>query len=215
MNLFTFRNVKIFLAVSLLLSIMLVVFIIVPFIVFGASVIGKPAPDFTSMDIEGDTFKLSDQSGKVVLLDFFATWCGPCRAMIPILRELREEFNSSVIILSIDVDATEDVNMLRNFRAANNITWPILRDTSGISSAYGINAIPTFYLIGSDGIVRYHNVGTTDKSSIKREIEAALRNEPIPSNEPIKPITWIVLLCVGVLDAVAIAFYLRFRKRGT
>jgi len=103
---------------------LIVIFIIFPFIInsiFGVPAIGKPAPDFTLIDIEGNTFKLSNQFGKVVLLDFFATWCGPCKTMIPILQELREDFNS-IIILSIDVDAAEDVDMLRDFGAEYNIT---------------------------------------------------------------------------------------------
>lgn len=99
--------------------------------------------------------------------------------MIPVLRELQGDFGASIEIISIDVDATEGEDMLRNFRIEKNITWAILRDINDVSFKYGVDAIPNFYLIGNDGIIRYHHIGTTNKSSLQREIEAAFRNDPI------------------------------------
>jgi len=135
--------------------------------------VGQPAPDFTLSDIDGNSFTLSGQRGNVVLIDFFATWCGPCKAAIPHLKELATEFPSGFIIVSITIDPDYDtVERLRQFRTDYGITWRILRDTLGISSSqYGVTAIPTLFIVDGEGVVRHMHVGDPGVTMLRSEIQ--------------------------------------------
>jgi len=134
--------------------------------------VGTLANDFTLTDIDGNAFSLSGYRGKVVLLDFFATWCGPCRSEIPDLKALVELYGENLVIISISVDPNYDtVSRLKQFKTDYGMTWRIARDTAGVSDNYGIQYIPTLFIIDQEGYVRYKHVGLTEASILSNELD--------------------------------------------
>jgi thiol-disulfide isomerase/thioredoxin len=135
------------------------------------------APDFTLPKVGGGTVSLSGCVGKVVVLDFMATWCGPCETEIEHLKDISEAYGASeVVILSIDVDSSEDDALLSGYIADHGITWDVLRDTAGINDepGYDVTGIPTIVIIDQDGNIRFRHVGTTDSATLIAEIDTLL-----------------------------------------
>ncbi|GEM_PF-3358645 len=133
------------------------------------------APNFTLQDIDGSTFSLSDFRGKVVLLDFFATWCGPCRDEMPHLKDVQEEFSEELVVISISVDPDYDtIERLKQFRQDYDITWILARDTADVHVQYNISAIPTIYLIDQEGYVRLHHIGLMEENVLTIEVSKLL-----------------------------------------
>ena len=138
--------------------------------------VDEEAPLFTLTDINGANFSLDDFRGKVVVLDFFATWCGPCKTQMPHLSQICEKYNNSkVVVISISVDPRSDtVEKLKQFASDNNMTWIVARDTAGVAKNYGVTPIPTLFIIDQKGIVRYVHVGLTPASTLSSEIDSLL-----------------------------------------
>jgi len=107
--------------------------------------------DFSLALLGGGNASLSSYKGKVVILNFWATWCPPCRAEMPSMETLYQQFNAQGLeILAVDIG--EDALMVRQFVKSNGYNFPILLDSdSKISSIYGIEAIPTTYIIDREG----------------------------------------------------------------
>jgi len=128
----------------------------------------KEAPDFTLKTMEGNTFTLSDQKGKVVVLNFWATWCGPCRKEIPDFIELHKEMKSEGVIfagISLDEEGWEKV---RPYANDMEINYPIMVDDGNVSRQYGpIRAIPTTLIINKKGQVEYVAPGMLTKEKLK------------------------------------------------
>ena len=155
-------------------------------------VYAQMAPDFTLTDIDGNVFSLSDFRGKVVLLDFFATWCGPCRAEMPHLKALNEKFGEELVIISISVDPNYDsVERLKSFRQDYNITWTLARDTTNVQAQYNVTAIPTLYIIDQNGYVRFHHVGLTEEDALITEISQIVPEFPTS-------LTTILFIIIGL-----------------
>jgi len=120
--------------------------------------IDQPAKDFTVELLDGKSFKLGKQKGKVVLLDFWATWCSPCREEIPNLKRLYAEFkDKNFEIIGISLDKNQD--KLKDYLEKEGITWKI--SSSGESwndehvQLYGVNSIPSMWLVDKNGILRH------------------------------------------------------------
>jgi len=129
------------------------------------------ASNFTLEDIDGNIFSLSDFRGKIVLLDFFATWCNPCKAEIVHLKTVHDMFREDLVIISISIDPIYDsVDRLRQFREDFNITWTLARDMADVAQDYNVGIIPTLYIIDQEGYIRYHHVGETEASILIEEI---------------------------------------------
>ena len=129
------------------------------------------APDFNLTDIDGIQFSLSDYTEKVVLLDFFATWCGPCISEIPHLKSLHEKFGEDLVIISISVSSSSDtVESLLKFRQEHEMNWIIARDTIGVSDKYGVQYIPTLVIVDQEGYIQHRHVGLTEESVLHGEI---------------------------------------------
>lgn len=122
---------------------------------------GTPAPAFRLPDVEGKSHSLSDYRGRWVLLDFWGTWCAPCRAEIPDLEEAAHRFGPKLAILGLDVNDTPGA--LRTFLSKNKLPYHVLiaGDTgSPVPKAYLIQVYPTCVLVAPDGSVVYAGVGT-------------------------------------------------------
>ena len=134
------------------------------------SVFGKPAPDFTLKDTDGNEAKLSDFKGKVVLLDFWATWCDPCIQAMPHLQLLHENFKEKdVVILGIN-SWERQKDKVMPFLKDHNITYRILLDSDNeVLGKYDVSRIPSFFILDKQGIIRYLYRGMPDDQLIIQE----------------------------------------------
>jgi cytochrome c biogenesis protein CcdA/peroxiredoxin len=133
-----------------------------------------PAPDFSLITIANDNFTLSDYLGQVILLDFMSYSCQPCRDMMPDLVEFAEEYNDSIIILSIDVDLTDSIDDLKEFKNEYNATWPFALDTADLLTKYGATPLPKTVIIDKEGFVTFADTGFIEIEDIRSEIDKAL-----------------------------------------
>ncbi len=124
--------------------------------------VGEKAPDFELKSLDGKTVKLSDYRGKKVILNFWATWCPPCKAEMPDIQKYYNEADDNVEILAVNIDPQYDV---KKFVRDANVTFPVLLDSKDeVNTLYRILTIPTTYFIDGEGIIRskYLSVMTTD-----------------------------------------------------
>jgi peroxiredoxin len=135
--------------------------------------IGQAAPDFSLTDLNGKTVSLQSLRGKVVLLNFWATWCGPCVAEMPALEKLHREYkNKGVIILGID---DEEAEVAQNYLKQNGYTFNTVIDADKqVSKLYRINAIPQSFFITKDGKIAAYHRGARRESELRDGIEKAL-----------------------------------------
>ncbi|WP_153462611.1 MULTISPECIES: TlpA disulfide reductase family protein [Sediminibacillus] len=118
---------------------------------------GQAAPDLSLPSLEEKQIKLSDFKGKKILLNFWATWCGPCKEEIPALEQLKQEYGNEVEILAVNATATEleGIEKVRSFKEQANVSFRILLDKdSKAVDTYRVLNIPTSYFIGSDGNIK-------------------------------------------------------------
>ena len=139
--------------------------------------IGKKAPDFELTNLEGPPISLSHLRGQPVLLNFWATWCGPCSYEMPFIQEIYDEWSGKgLVVLSIDIGETP--SRVRDFIQSGNFSFPVLLDTNQeVALEYNIRGIPATFLIDRDGIIQGIKVGAF---SSKEEIEAGIKTV-IPS----------------------------------
>ena len=124
---------------------------------------GEPAPNFQLKDINGRTVSLTDLRGKVVLLNFWATWCGPCRIEMPAMEQLYRAYDHKDFeILAVSTDA-QGVAVTRPFQQENKLTFPILHDADfRVGLSYGARTLPMTFMVDRQGIVRQHIFGARD-----------------------------------------------------
>lgn len=121
--------------------------------------IGRKAPDAVSKNLEGNEVRLSDHRGKVVILNFWATWCGPCRAMLPHERELYEKHADDPFVM-ISISADDDKQEVIDFQKDEPMPWTNWYEGPGgdLMTQWNIRYFPTIYVIDSNGIIRYKDV---------------------------------------------------------
>lgn len=123
---------------------------------------GQLAPGFTLTDLQGNQVKLSDYKGKKVLLNFWATWCPPCRVEMPHMQKFYEDYQSEdVVILGINMTLTEkNPDDVKEFVNDEQLTFPIVLDEKGnILQTYQVIAYPTSYLLDSKGVIQEKFIG--------------------------------------------------------
>lgn len=136
--------------------------------------IGQPAPDFALPSLDGETVQLSDWQGQVVLVNFWGTYCPPCKEEMPDLQRLYEEHASDgFTVLAVDVEEPADV--VREFRAQHALTFPmLLSDDASVNPTFGIRALPTSWLVDQAGILRSIWVGPVPIPAAEKQIEELL-----------------------------------------
>ncbi|MFC1623743.1 TlpA disulfide reductase family protein [Candidatus Omnitrophota bacterium] len=135
----------------------------------------KEAPDFTLLDVNGDEKRLSDFKGSVIVLNFWASWCPPCRAEIPDFIELYDEYKDEGLeIIGIALDQNPD-KIIGPFIEENKINYPILLGDGKVDALYGgIVSIPTTFLIDREGGIRKKYRGFTHKRVFEEDIKELL-----------------------------------------
>lgn len=138
--------------------------------------VGQPAPDFSVVSIEGAAFRLSDLRGRVVLLNFFATWCGPCHHELPHLQAIWEEFEEDASFRMIAIGREESDEAVKAFKRERHFTFPTGSDRDGaIYGKYASQSIPRTYLISRDGTIIYQCAGYYEQETAK--LKRLLRKE--------------------------------------
>ncbi len=137
--------------------------------------VGESAPSFTLVDLEGNSVTLSDFRGKTVFVNFWATWCPPCRAEMPEIEAVYQEYkDKDVVVIGIDILEPEDV--VRRFVEQGGYSWTFVLDTSGeVAANYRIAAIPTSLFIDREGIIQAVNIGAMTKRAIESKLAEAMR----------------------------------------
>jgi thiol-disulfide isomerase/thioredoxin len=125
---------------------------------------GKDAPAFSVLSLDGKPFSLESLKGKTVLLDFWATWCGPCKRSLPTLEKIHHDYASSDFVI-LGVDVGENRETVANFLKTNPMPYPVIIGAdSGITTAYAVKVIPTYVLIGPDGKVVSQQFGFNESA---------------------------------------------------
>lgn len=136
------------------------------------------APDFTLKDLQGQSFHLQDSRGKVVVLDFWATWCGPCRAIMPVIAELAAKYNPGGKVIITSINLREDEEKVRSFLGSRGLELPTLMDREGkVGLDYKAQAIPLTVIIAPDGTIKktHKGAGPGYRFTLEQEIETLLR----------------------------------------
>lgn len=136
--------------------------------------IGKSAPDFTLTKLDGTNVKLSDLKGKKVILNFWATWCGPCQQEMPDMEAFYKEHKENVEILAINYTPSEKgggVEKVSNFAKEKGITFPILLDKNiDVTTAYKVITIPTSYFIDTKGVIQDKFIGPMTQKEMEKRV---------------------------------------------
>ncbi|WP_127592324.1 redoxin domain-containing protein [Paenibacillus lautus] len=137
---------------------------------------GLRAPDFTLMNREGQEIKLSDYRGQTVLLNFWASWCPPCKVEMPYMQDFYDKYqDENVIILAVNMTHLENsMSEVQSFVEKNGLTFPVLYDQNGTSTRqYEVVAYPTTYVISPDGIISERFQGAIDEDLMVRAYRKA------------------------------------------
>jgi thiol-disulfide isomerase/thioredoxin len=140
--------------------------------------VGSDAPDFTLPDVSGNRINLRELRGKVVIVDFWATWCPPCRELMPLLQKMQQELaGKGLVILGLDVG--EDAEEVGRFAKEHAYTFPLLLGAEpDIAARYFVEAYPTTFVISRQGRITYRNIGGGPEATLEPAVESALRTGP-------------------------------------
>jgi len=117
---------------------------------------------------------LDEFRGKIVIIDFFATWCSPCKQEIPELAEIHSKYNSSQVVIISVAPESEDDTKLRKFKKDYDMTWLVARDTVNLFNKFGIRVIPTIVILDEQGEVQFTKEGLTSASELSSVIDSLL-----------------------------------------
>jgi cytochrome oxidase Cu insertion factor (SCO1/SenC/PrrC family) len=133
------------------------------------------APDFTLSDVNGTSFRLSDERGKIVLLEFMRTTCPHCANEMSQLAVVHDQLGRDITMISVSVDPQGDTNeVLKAYAAQHNASWIWARDTTDVATQYNVSGVPTIIIIDSNGRIVQVNVGETSSSTLIQQIQSAV-----------------------------------------
>jgi cytochrome c biogenesis protein CcmG/thiol:disulfide interchange protein DsbE len=140
----------------------------------------RPAPDFSLTDLAGNRLHLSDYRGHVVLLDFWATWCDPCKREIPHFVEMQNRYGPRGLqVIGISMD--DDDKLAREFQEQFKMNYPVAMGSAELASQYGgILGLPITYLIDREGRIAARHIGATEAPVFEAEIKKLLASTPVP-----------------------------------
>jgi len=145
----------------------------------------RMAPPFAVTTTDGQRLSMDDLAGKVVLLDFWATWCAPCREALPHMREIAKKFQGQpLVVLSVSLD--KDEQKWKDFIVKNEMTWPQCRDdgfTGPIAKSFGVEAIPHTFTIDADGVLQDEHIGDASIEGKLKKLVARARELQPPAKE--------------------------------
>ena len=147
----------------------------------------RMAPAFAVETLDGQHIAMDDLQGKVVLLDFWATWCGPCREALPHLRDIAKKFQGQpLVVLSVSLDSDEE--KWKKFIAENGMTWLQYRDggfTAPISKLFSVTAIPHTFTIDAEGVLQDEHIGDANiEGKLKKLLAQARELQAKPEPQP-------------------------------
>ena len=132
------------------------------------------APEFTLQDMNGNTVSLSNFKGKVVIIDFWATWCPPCRTALPGLERLYKAYNAKgLVVLGISVDQG-GWDSVKEYGAGLGITYPILKGNDDVLVKYMVRSIPMLVITDRKGKMRKQHIGVKSEEDLENDVKALL-----------------------------------------
>ena len=136
---------------------------------------GITAPDFELVSLDGKKVRLSDFHGKAVLLNFWATWCGPCKVEMPWFVDLQKRYgNDGLVVLGVAMDDT-DASKIAQFASKMGVNYPVLLGTDKVSEKYGnVEFLPTSFYIDRDGKFVGKGIGLIDRTEVEANVQKAL-----------------------------------------
>jgi peroxiredoxin len=149
---------------------------------------GVPAPDFTLLALDGSSVKLSDFRGKAVLLNFWATWCPPCKVEMPWFEDLQKQYGKDgLVVLGVAMDDSEPATIAK-FASELGVNYQVLLGTDKVSDDYGdVQYLPTTFYIGRDGAIVDKMTGLLDRKDIEQAVKKTLntnyRSSSVPQNQ--------------------------------
>lgn len=139
------------------------------------ALLNQPAPAWTLKDLEGKAVSLADYKGKLVVIDFWATWCGPCRMEIPGYIELQKKYGKDgLVIIGVSLDQKGPAHV-KKFVEKNGINYPVVMSTDALITTYGdFTSIPTTFLVDRSGKVIHTKSGAMDHAEYEVLVKKAL-----------------------------------------
>lgn len=127
------------------------------------------APDFQLVSLSGDTVRLSDLRGKPVLINFWATWCGPCLLEMPAIQSRFDRYQSEFAVLAVNFD--EPIEQVQPYVEQLGLTFDVLLDPAGeVQRLYRVRGYPTTYLVDAEGVIRIQHIGLMSEEQLDRYI---------------------------------------------
>lgn len=158
----------------IIMAITIVVILILSTYAFSLMGGGEQAPNFSLTDINGNKFSLSDFKGKVVVLDFMATWCPTCNKVMDTLKAINEKYKDNIVMITIDIDKKESDQDLKTFKEKYEADWIFARDTAGLITKYHVDTIPKLVIVDKNGGITFTHAGDISESKLSEEIDKAI-----------------------------------------
>ena len=136
-----------------------------------APFVGSPAPEFELNDLNGATWRLSDQKGKITLINFWATWCAPCRLEMPTIQERADQYPSDLAVLAINFDESPD--QVQSYISELDLRFAVLLDPGAkVQDLYRVRGYPTTIFVDEAGIVRFQHIGILSEDQLDGYLQA-------------------------------------------